>query len=332
MDRARLRRLLIWLVALVPLGLVTWIVMLHRIPGRLQERSIDLTGEWRRSPRDAPGLGALAVDDGGWGTVRLPAFDPTQKEPLWLRRTFELSGSQAGQNLMLVAGGLWPGIEVWINGVKVAQGDTHTRGNKAEFFGLEAFEIPAERFRAGTNLIALHADQLVLFDSQLFLAEELLARQYVLSNVETKRGLLAASLSLLLFFGILLGAFLRGSDEPGERATYRAALHSVLGGAAYVAMTMNALGLREQSKVHLMLTFASIFYVLFGVTEFIDVYVLRKATWFRRANRWISATCIAVLAGASLVPDITVLLRVWGVFSAYTLVAMGMAGFNLVRG
>jgi signal transduction histidine kinase len=332
MDQARLRRLIIWMVALIPPALVAWTVTLHSVPEALQGQAVHLTGDWKRSPDDEPAFAGEGVDDGAWKEIRFPSFAPNQRHPRWARRTFDLPPSLEGRSLTLVAGGLWPGTEIYINGVRVARADLRTRGTKVEYFGLDSFEIPAERFRPGRNLIAMRADQLVLYDSRLFLAETEATRDYVLHNLDLKRGLLFGSLSLLVFFGVLLAAFYLGEDTRESRAQYLSALHTALGGAAYLAMCMNVFGLREQSKPHLLLNFASIFYALYGVTEFVDVYILKRTTRFRRANRWISGACVLILLGVALVPDAAVLYAVWGVLSTYTLVAMGMAGFNLGRG
>ncbi|HVE82492.1 MAG TPA: ATP-binding protein [Myxococcales bacterium] len=332
MTSASLRRLFTWCVALLPVLVFGTVIALHQLPADVRAQSVQLAGEYRKSTSDDPAYAREAVDDAGWEAIHLPMFIPGAQSAVWARRHFTLPPALAGQPLFFMAGGFWPGTEVYLNGQRVGVQDEYTRGTKPEIFGTEGWDVPAGVARAGDNVLSLRMTSLVLWDSRMILGAREPVRSYFLLNSDVKKLILHGQLLLLAFFTVLVAVFYTQAEDRAEKGRYGITLHMLLAAVIYTAINVGVGRMRELTPGNALLIWLSIIYFTGCLFEWIELYVLHRRGRARRVFRAIYGAVSLLLAGLWVAGQYGAMFQAWPPISAFLLIPLSWSAVNAVRG
>lgn len=292
----------LWLLAslpVLPLVLVFWA---YALPGSANDAVMPLAGQWQGHLAH-PGFEPFA-DETGWVPLRLPGGFTQQGlagEHVFVRRRFPAPPGIAGHDAVFVIGSVRGAtVRLFFNGEPIGfKGEPASR-----FIGLEAgaetFFVPARLVRATENTLTLEVqavlsgrdgitDPRLLFGRHDVLGPWSFHEQQVRSVLEHGSLLLIAFLSVLLFALWVLQAGRANAD------LYRSTLILLLAAAAYL---MGKSGFLVSAffggKGQMLLIVLSVHLLGLGIVEFIEAYYLSRATWFRVANRVVSALAVVL--------------------------------------
>ena len=107
-------------------------------------QSVDLAGEWRRSADDQAAYSRPDFEDRAWETIRLPwrAFPPAGI--YWLRRSVNLPPGLDPSQAAMTLGPVAEVLEVFVNGVRIAQTGVFHNRFAAHIAQSHTFAIPPE--------------------------------------------------------------------------------------------------------------------------------------------------------------------------------------------
>ncbi|HEY8209256.1 MAG TPA: ATP-binding protein [Myxococcaceae bacterium] len=327
------RRLLTWAVATLPVLVFGAVVAAHQLPAEVQASSIDLAGKYKQSIADDPSFSEPALDASKWKDIDLPMFVPGAQSAVWARRTFTLPPSLDGKPLYFMAGGFWPGTEVWLNGRLIGSQDLYTRGEKAESFGAQGWEVPAGLVHSGgDNVLALRMTSLLLWDSRLILGAREPLRAYFLLNSDLKRMILHGQLLLLAFFAVLVAVFYRQEEDTEEKARYGVTLHLLAASVLYTSINVGVGGMRELTPLNSLLIWLSIIYFTGCLFEWMDLYVLHRRSRARLVFRALYAVYTVLLVGLWVAGRYPAMYQAWPPIAGSLLIPLVWATVKAVRG
>lgn len=122
---------------------------------------IDLAGDWRYSPHDAPEMARPDYDDAKWNTARLPpessSFLPAKTgdsvPPGWVRKSVALPDGADRSQLALTLGPFRAVYAVYVNGIRIAQVGSFENKATAQIARTRTFPIPLEAAGSGNPMV-----------------------------------------------------------------------------------------------------------------------------------------------------------------------------------
>ena len=107
-------------------------------------QSVDLSGEWRKSPDDRPAYAQPDLDDHAWEKVYLPwTAAPPAGGIYWLRRSVGLPPSLDSSRLAITLGPVAEVYELHVNGVPIAGIGSFTDARVSQLSRSQTFAIPS---------------------------------------------------------------------------------------------------------------------------------------------------------------------------------------------
>jgi len=101
---------------------------------------MDLAGEWRFSPGDAPGWAKPDYDDSDWDIMRIPSNWENQDYPYhngygWYRKHFTMPNELNGDRLILALGLIDDADETYFNGTRIGRTGSFPGESSGNYFG-----------------------------------------------------------------------------------------------------------------------------------------------------------------------------------------------------
>lgn len=301
---------LVWLVALLPVFPLALVFWAYRLPMAPEGAVLQLAGAAWEAHTARDGFDPFS-DGADWRQVRLPGSFTQQGVPsdhVFARRVFTAGPQLVGHDAALVIGNVRGStVRLFFNGEPIGLKGEPSR----QFIGLEAgaetFFVPARLVQAGENVVALEVRSVLsgrdgITDPRLLFGRHDVLGPWSFHEQQVRSVLEHGSLLLIGFLALLLVALWVLQGSRASRDLYRSTLILLGAAAGYLlgksGFLISALG----GWAQMLSIIVSVHLLGLGIVEFIEAYYLTRVTWFRKANRVVTALTVALsLTGAAIV-------------------------------
>jgi signal transduction histidine kinase len=325
-----MRRLLPWLLVLVPWVTPGAVLLLQRVPRH--PSVLHLGGEWQWTPAAGEQLPVGAL----WRSVHLPGRFLAQgidAAEFWMQREFELPEPATG-NWTFVFGDTRAGlVRVFVNGLEASETGAFEVGQKADFSGLEAVGVPRALLRSGRNVLALRVSSTQrgyagVLDRRLLLGPAEVLGRWSLQARQLDGFFRVAPILLIPLLTVLVLVVARVSDEV--RDWRLAKLYAAMGGCVCVYLLAQSglgltgvLSLQQRSSI---IPWTSVV-MTWLFAEFNFELADRPDGSLAKGLRWVTAALLAYLWLAQIVfPTGVFNPEVWRVVAGWPMVMLLCVG------